>query len=653
MYVIANNDIITWDKVFKYAHIKKAFDEYNTSIYGALREVQQLSQDIKGRDEEIEQLFAILERPVTPVALLLGQAGVGKTALVQEFVKQLNTGTYKGINKLNYKYLVINLNLGLVGALPHGRKVNAISNLLKTLADLEKVIQNTFRDPSIKLVLFMDEIHNIISIFGEGTKTGGDLMKEPLNAPPIRIIMATTRREYDQYIYVDKPFSERLKTIQMNELPKRIIKEICYNWWMKRAPDFPPPTDEQINMILRTNAMYRTDSAEPRRTMDVLEDLVSHVTRTHLPITKDVLTNIFMVRYSIQTDSQVKAEHLYSEVSSVIKGQPYALYQLKKAFRRMEYNTDVGSNRPIFTALFTGPTGVGKTETTKCIAKALYPDDDNILLNINMPDYKTDADIPKFKKDIADKVAHNKNAIILLDELEKAYRGVLDALLKILDEGMISKESTDAVGHDNKDEISLRNTIIIGTTNAGHEIFKNDAQFSQRKSSEFDPKDPVVKSEMNQLMVSLRTHLEGIGLRPEFLNRFQQIIPYKALDSTSLMTITERKLDSMIQTYKDVYDIDVVFDPPRQWGRHVKDAYCTDVVAYITFSKLKDNDPNTGGARAVDRELRTQVEDVLLEAIFENEGCHKFKLNVTEDNYIYKFGLDKSGGEVVASAIKT
>src|SRR5699024_8942181 len=419
---------------------------------------------IQGRDHEIRLLHAILERPKTPIALLLGQAGVGKTALAEEFAKQLNQG--KLDTHTNYQYLLVALRLGTLASLGHNQLQTRLSTLLLDFVELERQAQKATGEDNIRVVLFMDEVHMLVTMFGAGTKVGGDVMKDVLARAPIRVIAATTRREYDSTIAVDKPLSERFKQIEMNELPADIVVDIVQNWWEKVAPDCPELEESLIRKIIEANAMYRSDSAEPRKSLDIVEDLVSYCRRTGNKPNADVVDDVFKRRYSISLKFDVDADSVYEEISRRVKGQPHALYELRRLLRSIVFQLDPTSNKPIMTALFTGSTGTGKTETTKAIAHALYPDEP-VLLNINMPDYKNGSDEVRFRKRLGEFVRHTPNAVVLLDELEKAADELKDALLVILDEGLVTFETVNREGAVESNTVSLRNTVIICTTNAG------------------------------------------------------------------------------------------------------------------------------------------------------------------------------------------
>ena len=627
------------------AKFMDVFDKYNAAIGNALGILEEQPQDIQGRDKEIKMLYRILERPKTPIALLVGHAGVGKTALVEEFAKQLNSGTYD--TRLNYNYMLLALRLGNLASIGVSKLQSTLATLLDTLKKFEGAAQKALNDPNIRIVLFIDEVHMMVTIFGPGTKIGGDVMKDVLARSPLRVICATTRREYDSTIAVDKPFAERFKQIEMNELSKKIVADICANWWQKVAPDLPLIRPDLVERIIDANAVYRSDSAEPRKTLDILEDLVSYSRITGNQPDDHVVNDIFKDRYSINLSFAVSADEVADEIDRRIKGQPYARYALRRAFRAMVYQLDPNSNRPLGTYLFTGPTGVGKSETTKAIAASLYPGE-KVLLNINMPDYKTPEHEPGFRKRLGEAVRHTPNSIVLFDELEKAHETVLDSLLAILDEGVVTFEMENREGNVEVNQVSLRNTIVVATTNAGSEIFNNDAKYSQR---DVGSSALLNNAEIQRLQQALRPYLIASGFKPELLGRFNRIIPYRGLSEGELLQIAEAKINNLIKSFKNLRDIDLELSEPRQWPADLYNYFTTDVALDITFIRARADDPSSGGARAIQREIDDNLRDEIVDAIIDNPNCQRFRLDVSRESKIYNTSADRSVKGVQVHAI--
>lgn len=622
------------------------FNNYNNSIGGALGILKEQPQDIQGRDREIEMLYRILERPKTPIAILIGHAGVGKTALVEEFAKQLNSRNYK--TNLKYNYMLLSLRLGMLGSIGASRLQSTLATILDTLKNFETLAQEALKDENLRLVLFIDEIHMSVTIFGPGTKIGGDVMKDVLARSPLRVVCATTRREYDSTIATDQPFAQRFKQIEMNELDKPIVEKICLNWWAKVAPELPPIDIGMIRKIIDANAVYRSDSAEPRKTLDILEDLVSYSRIYGKRPDSHTINKIFKERYSINLSFSVSADHVADEIDRRIKGQEYARYILRRAFRAMIFQLDPTSNKPLGTYLFTGPTGVGKSETVKAIAAALYPGE-KVLLNINMPDYKTADHDAGFRKRLGETVRHTPNSIVLLDELEKADTTILDSLLAILDEGIVTFETENREGNVEVNQVSLRNTIVIATTNAGSDVFENDAKYSQRNISD---DDDLNRSEVSRLIAAVRSNLIAKNFKPELLGRFSRIIPYRGLSESEYLAIAESKIESLVKSFRDMRDIELVLNEPRQWPEDTYNYFTTDVALDITFIRAQIQSTKTGGARKIHREIEDNLKDEIIDEIINHPTCRRFKIEVNKNSTIYNSSVDRSVKGVEVRALE-
>lgn len=616
----------------------REFDAYNATINNSLGTLAEQPQDIQGRDAEMRLLQAVLERPITPVAALIAQAGAGKTSLVEEFVKQSNSGRLD--NELGSRYMLFALRLGEISALESGELQSALAGILPKLKYFEDMAQVALRDPNLHIVLFIDEVHMLVTIFGPGTKIGGDIMKDMLARSPIRVIAATTRREYDSTIAVDKPLAERFKTIEMRELDTPIVKKILYNWWERVAqedPDYPPCPDlpdDVANYILAANKAYRPDSAEPRKSLDILEDMVSFCRRTGEPATREVVEQTFHDRFAISLGFNVDADKIMTEMNRRIIGQTYAKKVWDLLLHATAFKSRQNGNKPIFTALLTGPTAAGKTESTKVIAETLYPGE-HVLQMINMPDYSLPETEPLFRKELGEILRHTPNAVVLLDEFEKAAPNILRSMLQILDEGIVNFTVENREGREETNKGSLRDAIVICTTNAGANVFADDQRFNRRAQSgrEVDGNDYVAQADVDALIVNLKKNLQDNGFPPEMLGRFDQIIPYRALSTSASLTILERKLRAMLDDLRDMHDLDIILHEPVQWDSSQYDCQATDVAVFVAFQRAKIDDSNSGGARNLSRELESSVFYRIVQATMQYPDCKKFELRVDGAHY--------------------
>lgn len=625
----------------------KKFDEYNSTIGYSLGMLSEQPQDIKGRETELEQTISVIERRKTPIAILIGKAGVGKTAICEELMKRVNTNSLDvGFPR---QYMIIALRLGKMGALGNNKLVSALANLIPTIKKMEKEAQEVLGRPELRFVLFIDEVHLMVTIFGSGTKVGGDTMKDILARSDIAVISATTRREYDSTIAVDKPFAERFKQIEIEEVSDDVVMDIAKDWWQKVAVQAPALDESVIRKVIDINKQARSASAEPRKSLDILEDLeVLSRRNNNRPVTEQDVSDVFRRRFRVSLDFSVDADDVYAEIDRRIKGQFFAKEVMRKMLRSLVFNLDPISTRPRMRVLMSGPTGVGKSEMVKAISDAIYPGERPILF-LNMPDFKTIEHSSTLRKTIGEFARHTPNGIILMDELEKGHQACLDDLLYIMDEGKVNFDTTTREGFTEIEEVSLKNMLIFATTNAGHEIFDNDANFSQRNL--MGESGASLNAEIEQLQKSLQPFLIKAGFRPEMLGRFDRIIPFRGLSEDTILEITEIKLNELFDKFERMYGYDIQMEKPHQFDPNNYNYVTTDVALYITFIRAKANDPKSGGARSVMREIDTTVKDAIIDAIVDNPDSRKFKIYVTKDSAIFDSGVMGTEGGIKVEPI--
>ena len=643
--MINGNYVGVWERLQQYPAFVNEFNKYNHKLKNALTILSEQKHDIQGREKEVKRLAQIMERPKTPVAALLGQAGVGKSALVEDFIKRIGRNEVTSVP--GREYFVVSLRVGSLKAMGNDALQSALSNMLTELKALETLAKRTLNNNKIRLILFIDEFHMLVTIFGPGTKIGGDLMKDLLARPPIRVIAATTRKEFDSTIAVDEPFKERFKEIQLNELPTNVVLNICKNWWLSNTK-IPIPSDDIFIKVLLANKAYRAQQAEPRKSLDILEDMVAYVMINRNRITEQVIDDIFKERFHINLNLDFDAEAIFANVKSKVKGQTLALYELHRALRAVTYKINKNPNKPIMTLLFSGPTGVGKTATVKAIEEVLYPNE-NVLQIFNMPDYKLPESEPVFRKNLGEKIRHQPNSIILLDEFEKASDDIKNSMLAILDEGIVNFNVVNREGLIEVQQVSLRNTIIIATTNAGHQIFKNNAEFSL--ITDGATLTPQAKSEYEKLKGELVDFLKVEGFKPEMLNRFNRIIPYRNLTKNVMINISEKIMQNCFDNFYKTKGI-IIETPEKQlFNVDGQNIYTTDLAIYLAVIKANSENSDSGGARRLKTIFEAEIEDELIDHFAEHPQCKRFKIYVSKDSRVYDPGASYTKGGIIVDAI--
>lgn len=957
--------VSVWKRLEKQPRFMNAFNKYNSMCGNAFVRLKEQKHDIQGRDKESAMLVRIMERPLTPIASLIGPAGVGKSALVEDFVKRVGRGEIQSLP--GREYFVVSLRIGNLKTLGNDKLQAVMSNMLDEMAKLEKIAQEVLQNKKIRLILFIDEFHMLVTIFGPGTKIGGDLMKDVLARASVKVITATTRKEFDSTIAVDEPFKERFKEIELNELPTHVVLDICKNWWQSNVPKLPMPNDQLIMKVLNANKAFRAQQAEPRKSLDIMEDLVASMLVTQRPVTEDVIDEIFKDRFHINLNLDFDADGIFANVKKRVKGQALALYELQRALRAVAFQLDKNPNKPIMTLLLTGSTGTGKsllnsilipspisetgyirmgdikvgdyvydrkgrptkvlgvfpqgprevfeikftdgrkiladgehlfsyytakqklkydnnqykngvpnfktnsvnellelgvttqeangqskvkfylpmneavertpkefnsqpyelgtllsdsyfdndklseipelincdshdkfipndyklgsieqrwnlikglfdadgniandksfdvtyasiseklisdiqevlwslgvmstivddneqsgytlqiksqsneknrffslprkleicdlaekqdahkkrikkfnfvgiesitklstkedmtcilvdnnehlflagrehivthnTETTKAICETLYPGE-NVLQNFNMPDYKLESAEPAFRKKLGETVRHQPNSVILLDEFEKGSDAIKDSMLAILDEGIVNFEVENREGQVEIHKVSLRNTIVIATTNAGHEVFQNMAEFAQDNDG-FSLSN-TAKSQYEQLRNSLNNHLKMVGFKPEMLGRFDRIIPYRNLTENVMIEICDAIIDNYFDKLLKLKGIKIERVPKVEAVINNKRVLVNDLSAFITKIRAHSEDSTAGGARELKRAIKNDIEDPIIDAVLDNPGKKHFRVYVSKQSRLFDPGASDTKGGIVIDVL--
>lgn len=957
--------VSVWKRLEKQPRFMNAFNKYNSMCGNAFVRLKEQKHDIQGRDKESAMLVRIMERPLTPIASLIGPAGVGKSALVEDFVKRVGRGEIQSLP--GREYFVVSLRIGNLKTLGNDKLQAVMSNMLDEMSKLEKIAQEVLQNKKIRLILFIDEFHMLVTIFGPGTKIGGDLMKDVLARASVKVITATTRKEFDSTIAVDEPFKERFKEIELNELPTHVVLDICKNWWQSNVPKLPMPNDQLIMKVLNANKAFRAQQAEPRKSLDIMEDLVASMLVTQRPVTEDIIDEIFKDRFHINLNLDFDADGIFANVKKRVKGQALALYELQRALRAVAFQLDKNPNKPIMTLLLTGSTGTGKsllnsilipspisetgyirmgdikvgdyvydrkgrptkvlgvfpqgprevfeikftdgrkiladgehlfsyytakqklkydnnqykngvpnfktnsvnellelgvttqeangqskvkfylpmneavertpkefnlqpyelgtllsdsyfdndklseipelincdshdkfipndyklgsieqrwnlikglfdadgniandksfdvtyasiseklisdiqevlwslgvmstivddneqsgytlqiksqsneknrffslprkleicdlaekqdahkkrikkfnfvgiesitklstkedmtcilvdnnehlflagrehivthnTETTKAICETLYPGE-NVLQNFNMPDYKLESAEPAFRKKLGETVRHQPNSVILLDEFEKGSDAIKDSMLAILDEGIVNFEVENREGQVEIHKVSLRNTIVIATTNAGHEVFQNMAEFAQDNDG-FSLSN-TAKSQYEQLRNSLNNHLKMVGFKPEMLGRFDRIIPYRNLTENVMIEICDAIIDNYFDKLLKLKGIKIERVPKVEAVINNKRVLVNDLSAFITKIRAHSEDSTAGGARELKRAIKTDIEDPIIDAVLDNPGKKHFRVYVSKQSRLFDPGASDTKGGIVIDVL--
>lgn len=602
-----------------------------------------------GRDEEIIRVIEILNRRTKNNPVLIGEPGVGKTAVVEGLAQKIVDGSVP--QKLQGKQVIRLDVVSLVqGTGIRGQFEERMQKLMEEIRQRQDVI------------LFIDEIHEIVGAgnAGDGNMDAGNILKPALARGELQLVGATTLNEYRiiekdaalerrmQPVKVDEPTVEETITILRGIQPKyqdyhhvkytdeaiTAAAELSNRYIQDRfLPDkaidlldeagskmnltlnFVDPKDIDKRLIEAENlkaqatrdedfekAAYFRDQIAKYKEMQkqtIKDQDMPVITEKHIEAIVEQKTNIPVGDLKEKEQSQLLS--LADDLKSHVIGQDAAVDKIAKAIRRNRVGLGA-PNRPIGSFLFVGPTGVGKTELSKQLAIELFGSADS-MIRFDMSEYMEKHAVAKLvgappgyvgydeAGQLTEKVRRNPYSLILLDEVEKAHPDVLHMFLQVLDDGRL----TDGQGRT----VSFKDTIIIMTSNAGTGKVEASVGFGAARENR-------TNSVLNQL---------GDFFSPEFMNRFDAIIEFSALSKENLLTIVDLMLDNVNQRLANN-------------GIHLS-------VTEKVKEKLVDlgYDPKMG-ARPLRRTIQDHIEDAITDFYLENPNEKDLKAVMTSKGHI-------------------
>ena len=578
---------------------------------------------VVGREKEIKRVLEILSRRTKNNPLLIGEAGVGKTAIVEELARILtNNNTYGPLSKK--RIVSVSMASLVAGTKYRGEFEERINKIITELEEETDVI------------LFVDEIHTLVGAGGaEGAIDASNILKPALARGKIKIIGATTTEEYKEYIEKDKALSRRFQTVTIKEPDTKTTLQIL----TKLRPIYEKYhkvkiSDEILQEIVTLSNRYIHDRMMPDKAIDVLDEVcsrtfISNCKKTNKlediyielnkikdlkndSIIKNDFTNAleFRKKELLLEDKKNKYEmnkqpnnyhnvnikdvievvesrskipvllddknmwlKVKNKINKTVLGQQEAVDTLCDIIKK--YNYDYDKTKPL-SFLFVGPSGVGKTLLVKEYAKNYYKKDS--LIRLDMSEYKENHSVSKLigsppgyvgyddNKNVFEQIKDNPHSLILLDEIEKASPDVINLFLQILDEG-IAKNSKG-------EEINFTNTTIIMTSNIGCE--KRQLGFNNNQNKNTD---------INQVL--------GIS----FVNRINKIIFFNQMDEEIVLKIIRNKINNLRKKYKDK-NINLTIS--KNIEQEIK-----DLCEYKTY-----------GARKIDKVIYNNLENIIIDNIY-------------------------------------
>lgn len=644
------------------ATLTPTLDQYSRDLTAMARTGR--LDPVIGREKETERVIQILCRRGKNNPCLIGEPGVGKTAIVEGIAQSLVNGNVPDI--VADKRLV---SLDMSGLVAKSKYRGEFEDRIK------KVINEV--ETAGNVLLFIDELHTIIGAGGaEGALDASNILKPALARGDVQVIGATTIEEYRKYIEKDAALERRFQPVQVEEPTEEESIEILKGLRkLYEKHHHVQITDEGVEASVRLSARYVNDRFLPDKAIDLMDEAAAkarlgmmhgsdemmqlnreihqteldmehalqegdiekartlketrenlqasreklekknrRVSKNKVPVVgeneiADVVAGWTKIPVSRLTESEAsRLQKLEETLHKRMIGQEEAVSAVSKAVRRGRVGLK-DPKRPIGSFLFLGPTGVGKTEVSKALAEAVFGNEES-MIRVDMSEYMEKHSVSKMigsppgyvghedGGQLSEKVRRNPFSVILFDEIEKAHPDVFNILLQVLDDGHI----TDSQGR----KVDFKNTIIIMTSNAGAQ------SIIEPKKLGFGAKEDE-KQDHERMKASVMEEVKRI-FKPEFLNRIDETIVFRALNKDDMKKIIGIMVRDLQKRCKEQLQIDLV----------VREAAKEYIVEKAYDRKY--------GARPLRRKLQDEVEDRLADALIRGEIHAKDRVIVTTKN---------------------
>ncbi len=500
-----------------------------------------------GRDEEIERMAQILLRRTKNNPIIVGEPGVGKSAVVEGFAQAIARGEVPDSLK-NKTVFSLDLSGMLAGTRYRGDFEERLKNAVNAVINDGNVI------------LFIDEIHNLVGAgaSGEGNFDAADILKPMLARGELSVIGTTTYDEYRKYIEKDSAFERRFSQITLEppsvEDAIKILSGLKDRYEKHHGVEI---TEEAIRAACELSDRYITDRFLPDKAIDLVDEAASkekiESSRNGRPCTSIKKEDIARIVYDwtkipvtkMTTDEKQRLTRLEKVLHERVIGQEEAVSAVARAIRRNR--AGIGEKgKPAGSFIFAGPTGVGKTELSKAIAEAMFGDENDII-RIDMSEYMEKHSVSKLigsppgyvgfdeEGQLTEKVRRKPYSVVLFDEIEKAHEDIFNLMLQVLDDGRL----TDSKGRT----VNFKNTVIIMTSNVG-------AATPDKKARLGFVSDGEEKFGYEQMRENILNGLRK-KFRPEFLNRVGDIICFHHLSKEDCTKIAGLEVNKLKRRLKE------------------------------------------------------------------------------------------------------
>jgi ATP-dependent Clp protease ATP-binding subunit ClpC len=544
------------------------------------------SFEIQNRDEELRAIEAALNRPELCNVLLLGEPGSGKTALVQATMMHDRKRLY--------------LEVDLSKMISDCNDVNEMATRLKTLCDEVTLFRTEMQT---ELVLFMDEFHQVMMLSNAAAEALKPLLADS-GTRGVRIIAATTEAEFRIYIAPNQPLVERLQRIRLRELDREATINVLKNRAVMYGVADQFYNDNIYELIYEYTQRYIPANAQPRKSLLILDAMIGWYRSEGRLLDKQLLADVIYESEGVNVTFKVDATSIKKELDKYVYAQDFATRMIEQRLQICVADLN-NKSKPMSSFLFTGSTGVGKTEVTKQLAVILFGDNArSSLIRFDMTEYANDDSLERFRSELTARVWNHPYSIVLFDEIEKACAPVTRILLQVLDDGRLMDE--------NNREVSFLNAYIVLTTNAGSEIYKTLSQYATDDSGsgkEMKKYDKLIRQSISSTTGSNR-------FPPELLGRIDTIVPFQPLSEQTQKRIAKNKLDKLVKEVSMKHDIELSYDPK--------------VIRYLVEDNL-DSDSDSGGARRVISKLETEVTTAVAKFINKYPTAYRIQIIVEGD----------------------
>lgn len=522
--------------------------------------LKKMERPLVGREREMMKLMAAMERPELCNVILLANAGSGKTALVQGTMLKDSARAYL---EVDLPKMIANL-----------KNENEMADKLKQLFD---EVARYGKEFGKEIVLFIDEFHQIVQLSAAAVEVLKPLLADS-GTRGIRVIAATTYIEFQDYIAANQPLIERLQRINLAEPDRATVVQILKGMAKRYGVADQFLNDSMYEAIYEYTNRYVPANAQPRKSILMMDSMIGWHRFSHRPIDMKLLADVIYDTEGVNIAFRVDATSIKERLDKVVLAQEFASSAIENRLHICCADMN-NKNKPMSSFLFTGSTGVGKTEMTKQLAKILF-DDENKLIRMDMTEYALDESLSRFREELTTKVWATPYSIVLLDEIEKACPPVTRLLLQVLDDGRL-------IDRNNR-EVTFKNCYIVITTNAGSEIYKNIAQYNADDAGS----GKFVEKYESLIKDSISGTTGGGKFPPELLGRIDCLVPFQPLSEKTMGRICLNKITNIRDQIQQKHGLTVRFDKK--------------IIRYVVQEKLTTNSDN-GGARVVISRLERDV----------------------------------------------